>query len=56
MTRLGIEFFNRDTCTVAKEILGQELVFNNQKGIITETEAYVGENDPACHASRGRNL
>lgn len=54
MTRLGIEFFNRDTCTVAKELLGQKLILNNKSGIITETEAYAGENDPACHASRGR--
>lgn len=54
MVRLGLDFFNRDTCTVAKELLGQKLVFFNKEGIITETEAYVGETDPACHASRGR--
>ena len=54
MIRLGHDFFNRDTCTVAKELLGQKLVFNNKVGIIIETEAYIGETDPACHASRGR--
>lgn len=54
MTHLGNHFFNRDTCTVAKDLLGKKLVFYNKTGIITETEAYVGENDPACHASRGR--
>jgi DNA-3-methyladenine glycosylase len=51
MTRLGDNFFNRDTCAVAKELLGQKLVFYNKTGIITETEAYIGEEDPACHAS-----
>ncbi|MBP9791777.1 MAG: DNA-3-methyladenine glycosylase [Rickettsiales bacterium] len=54
MIRLGYDFFNRDTCTVAKELLGQKLFCNNKTGIIIETEAYIGENDPACHASRGR--
>lgn len=33
--RLGIEFFNRHTVDVAKDLLGQELVFGNYRGILT---------------------
>lgn len=52
--RLSREFFNRPTLTVAQELLGKIAVFQNVAGIITETEAYIGENDPACHAARGK--
>jgi DNA-3-methyladenine glycosylase len=52
------KFFARDTVTVARELLGQRLVrvCNGQRlvGLITETEAYVGETDLACHARAGR--
>lgn len=48
------EFFNRPTLTVAEELLGKLLVYQSQKGIITETEAYIGLDDPASHAFRGR--
>ena len=45
-----------DTKQVAKNLLGKTLVrkIGNQvlSGIITETEAYKGKNDPASHASR----
>ncbi len=51
--RLGRDFFARPTIEVAQELVGKELVFHMHKGIITETEAYVGQNDPACHAARG---
>lgn len=51
-------FYNRDTLKIAKELLGCFLVrkigMRIIKGVITETEAYVGEDDLACHASRGR--
>ena len=51
--RLQSEFYKRDTITVARELLGCRLVhiLNGQRlsGIITETEAYVGIKDPACH-------
>jgi len=57
-TKLGIlprEFYQRDTVKVAKELLGKTLVrkIDNKKlsGIIIETEAYRGKNDPASHAS-----
>ncbi len=46
-------FYNRPTLTVAAELLGKVLKFFNYKGIITETEAYIGHEDPACHASKG---
>ncbi len=56
--RLARDFFNRDTLTVARELLGTRLVHieNGQRlaGIITETEAYCGETDLGCHAKAGR--
>lgn len=54
MRRLLLSFFNRPTITVAQELLGKEIFFKGQKAVITETEAYIGENDPACHAARGK--
>lgn len=49
-------FFENDTITVAKELLGKVLVrelANGEviAGIIVETEAYLAENDLACHAA-----
>jgi len=48
------EFFNRKTVTVARELLGKILVKNYNNSILTgrivETEAYLGDSDPACHA------
>lgn len=56
--RLPRKFFARDTVVVARELLGLCLVrvCNDQHlaGLITETEAYVGEDDLACHARAGR--
>jgi len=54
MKRLRRTFFNRSTLIVAEELLGKILVFKNHKGIITETEAYMGFDDPASHAARGK--
>lgn len=54
--RLQRDFFNRPTLDVAKELLGKIIVFNDFAGVITETEAYIGQDDPACHAARGRTL
>jgi len=49
------KFYQRDTVKVAKELLGKTLIrkIGNKKlaGIIIETEAYGGKNDPASHAS-----
>jgi DNA-3-methyladenine glycosylase len=57
MSRLKRDFFARDTLTVARELLGQRLVRvedgRRLVGRIVEAEAYVGEDDEACHASCG---
>jgi len=58
MNRLKRDFYRRDTLTVARELLGQRLVriVDGQRlsGLIVEVEAYIGEEDAACHAARGR--
>lgn len=55
--RLDMTFFDRSPLPVARELLGCRLVrmLNGQRlaGIITETEAYDGEEDLACHARAG---
>lgn len=51
--KLTRDFFNRPTLQVAQELLGKQLVFGSHQGIITETEAYIGQDDPACHAAKG---
>ncbi len=60
MLRLNRLFFDRVATTVARELLGQRLVRveNAQRlsGIITEAEAYQGEEDLGCHAHVGRTL
>jgi DNA-3-methyladenine glycosylase len=53
MKRLKYSFFNRPTLQVAEELLGKVLVFKEHQGIITETEAYSGFDDPASHAFKG---
>lgn len=56
--RLQNGFFRRDVTQVAPELVGKILVrkFNNRtikKYLITETEAYRGVDDKACHANKG---
>jgi len=57
MSRLPQNFFARDAVTVARNLLGKPLLRSHRGetlgGIIVETEAYLGEDDSACHASRG---
>jgi DNA-3-methyladenine glycosylase len=57
--KLGQDFFYRDVLKVAPDLLGKVLVrrFDDGrlfKSQITEVEAYRGEEDKACHASKGR--
>lgn len=54
MEKLERGFYDRDTVTVARELLGNYLVreYQGERLVcrITETEAYIGRCDKACHA------
>ncbi|MEZ5071212.1 MAG: DNA-3-methyladenine glycosylase [Bacteroidales bacterium] len=57
--RLDRDFFRRDVLEVAPDLLGRKILRAWPGGktsayVITETEAYRGGEDLACHASRGR--
>jgi DNA-3-methyladenine glycosylase len=57
--RLGSDFYIRDVLEVAPDLIGKELVRIYSDGeikryMITEVEAYRGEEDMACHAAKGR--
>lgn len=57
--RLPRDFFCRDVLEVAPELIGKVLARQFENGeilrlIINETEAYRGEEDLGCHASKGR--
>ncbi|HNX89621.1 MAG TPA: DNA-3-methyladenine glycosylase [Paludibacteraceae bacterium] len=59
MKKLDENFFRRDAVVVACELLGKTLVRFHDDGTtcryrITATEAYLGGDDLACHASKGR--
>lgn len=54
MERLGYDFYHRPCLEVARELVGKVLVHQDRQLRISETEAYCGETDTACHASRGR--
>lgn len=58
MARLERDFFLQDTVAAARELLGRYLVrvdgAETMVCRITETEAYVGAVDKACHAYGGR--
>ena len=51
-------YFNRPTLMVARSLIGKYLVREIEgrvlAGKIVEVEAYVGSQDKACHASKGR--
>lgn len=57
--RLNKGFFTRDVLEVAPDLLSKVLVIRSEgnqerRYVITETEAYRGSEDLACHASKGR--
>ena len=58
MSRLEKSFFEKSPLEVSEALVGKILVHKTEEGEkrlrITETEAYWGEEDTACHASRGR--
>jgi len=63
MSCLSRSFYRRPTLDVAGDLIGKLLVHNAPagltSGVIVEVEAYIGEEDAACHAASGltrRNL
>ncbi|HUH88136.1 MAG TPA: DNA-3-methyladenine glycosylase [Pusillimonas sp.] len=57
MPKLDRNFYNRDTVTVARDLLGKVLVHQVQglprMARIVEVEAYLGPTDLAAHSSKG---
>jgi DNA-3-methyladenine glycosylase len=53
MRKLPRSFYDRDTITVAKELLGKCLVHVRRVGRIVEVEAYLGPHDLAAHSAKG---
>ena len=54
---LGAEYYSSDALVLASDMLGKVLCRRSADGVvrryrITETEAYLGEEDTACHAHR----
>jgi len=59
MNKLQNDFYRQNAIIVAEKLLGKILVRVGEDGFekrykITETEAYLGVEDKACHASKGR--
>lgn len=54
---LAREFYARPTLDVLDDLIGMVLVHERRgvrtAGVIVEAEAYIGEDDPACHAAPG---
>jgi DNA-3-methyladenine glycosylase len=54
---LSSSFYNRPTLDVTADLIGKVLVHQTRAGVaagmIVEAEAYIGEDDPACHAAPG---
>ncbi len=58
MEKLNKDFFEQNAIEIAPKLLGKNIVVNNdgiiKKYAITEVEIYSGEEDTACHASKGK--
>lgn len=58
MSKLPYSFYHRPCLDVARNLVGKVLVHRvdgqEYRLRITETEAYCGESDTACHAHKGR--
>jgi len=58
LEKLPRSFYSRDAETVAKELLGQILITRlpqgEARGLIVETEAYLGREDKAAHSFGGK--
>ena len=59
--KLDHTFYQRDVLEVAPDLIGKYLVRKFEDGqifrsMITEVEAYRGEEDQGCHANKGRTI
>ena len=52
--KLGYDFYHRPCLQVAHDLVVKVLVCGDKKLRISETEAYCGESDTACHAHKGK--
>jgi DNA-3-methyladenine glycosylase len=56
--KLPREFYIRPTLDVANDLIGKYLIYRKGKNLLSvrlvEVEAYIGEDDPACHAAVGK--
>ena len=52
--KLDYDFYHRPCLEVARDLVGKVLVCGENCLRISETEAYIGESDTACHAHKGK--
>lgn len=58
-SKISHDFYVRDVLEIAPELLGKDIVLRLDNGTfirrqITDVEAYRGQEDKACHASKGK--